>query len=300
MHRRALAGPTRSPAAAVRYVQTPSPQRRDGRADAAPNLKSRLVSRCGNWTERTTTPNHPRRGRRPWPTGCAPAAARARHGCSAPAAARRRRPGCEAVILAVPDAAIAPLARALPPGPAVGHCAGALGPRRARPARAALLAAPADDADTGRRPPRRCATPAPPSPGRRPDPPGRTRGASGPRERASIRSRSTTTIARTTTPPRASRRTSSSRSKRSPRRLFALAAVERRHGARLARASLDNWGRRSAPSVPSPGRSHAAMRRPSRDSATRSRRGRRRCCGPPTPSPRRRGRWRRRHEDACA
>ena len=36
-------------------------------------------------------------------------------------------PGCHVVILAVPDAAIAGLAASLEPGPAVGHCSGALG-----------------------------------------------------------------------------------------------------------------------------------------------------------------------------
>src|SRR5579862_7076673 len=36
-------------------------------------------------------------------------------------------PGSEAVILAVPDGALAAAAAALAPGPAVGHCAGALG-----------------------------------------------------------------------------------------------------------------------------------------------------------------------------
>jgi len=35
-------------------------------------------------------------------------------------------PGTEVVILAVPDAALAPLAAALAPGPVVGHCSGAL------------------------------------------------------------------------------------------------------------------------------------------------------------------------------
>jgi len=35
-------------------------------------------------------------------------------------------PGTEVVILAVPDAALAPLAAELTPGPAVGHCSGAL------------------------------------------------------------------------------------------------------------------------------------------------------------------------------
>jgi predicted short-subunit dehydrogenase-like oxidoreductase (DUF2520 family) len=36
-------------------------------------------------------------------------------------------PPADAVVLAVPDAAIAALAATIPPGPAVGHCAGALG-----------------------------------------------------------------------------------------------------------------------------------------------------------------------------
>jgi len=61
---------------------------------------------------------------------------RGRLGCALAAAldadpplARGEAPpaAAEVVILAVPDGAIAPLAAALAPGPAVGHCAGALG-----------------------------------------------------------------------------------------------------------------------------------------------------------------------------
>ena len=63
--------------------------------------------------------------------GCALAQALGAGGAARP---RRMPPprDAEVVILAVPDAAIAPLAAALPPGPAVGHCAGRARPRRAR------------------------------------------------------------------------------------------------------------------------------------------------------------------------
>ena len=71
-------------------------------------------------------------------------------------------------LLCVPDRAIAEVARAIEPGPWVAHVSGGDAARRARPARAPVLGAPAADADARRAGRSSSTAPGPPSPPRRP------------------------------------------------------------------------------------------------------------------------------------
>ena len=154
-------------------------------------------------------------------------------------------PGTEVVILAVPDAALAPLAAELAPGPVVGHCSGALSldvlaPHRERFSLHPLMTLTAESeprqligagAAIAGSSPRALALAGELARGAGLEPfPGSPR-----------------RTARCTTPPRASRRTSSSRSRRSPiacsARSASSIATPRRSPAQVSRT-----GPRSAPS----------------------------------------------------
>lgn len=158
-------------------------------------------------------------------------------------------PACEALILAVPDAAIAPLARSLTTGPAVGHCAGALGldalaPHERRFSLHPLMTlTPGAGADALRGAGAAVAGSTP--------------------EAAALASRLAVQAGlapfAVDDADRALYHAAASVASNFlvtletlAERLFAAAGVERRHGARLARTSLDNWATLGARALTGP------------------------------------------------